>query len=137
MIGALEVVARLCALGLGLDKEAITSLMHEGPHLLAPTGEGTRSLSFKVQRVPVPYFVFVMKRSPRACGLWSRLRRGPLVTPTANYYRRSTSKCLQASRHKATNEAGCMGVHTSTCMISVRCPLPSGRCCREQGCVLL
>lgn len=45
MIGALEVVARLCALGLGLDKEAITSLMHEGPHLLAPTGEGTRRLT--------------------------------------------------------------------------------------------
>ncbi|CAM9649512.1 unnamed protein product, partial [Sphacelaria rigidula] len=38
MIGALEVVARLCATGLGLEADALTSLMHEGPHLLAPTG---------------------------------------------------------------------------------------------------
>lgn len=38
MIGTLEAVARLCALGLDLEEEAITSLMHEGPHLLAPTG---------------------------------------------------------------------------------------------------
>lgn len=41
MMGALEVVARMCALGLGLKEDAITSLMHEGPHLLAPTGEET------------------------------------------------------------------------------------------------
>lgn len=41
MIEALEVVARLCAIGLGLEADAITSLMHEGPHLLAPTGEQT------------------------------------------------------------------------------------------------
>lgn len=39
MIGALETVSRLCAIGLGLDGEAISTLMHEGPHLLAPTGE--------------------------------------------------------------------------------------------------
>lgn len=39
MIGALETVAQLCALGLGLGRNDITSLMHEGPHLLAPTGE--------------------------------------------------------------------------------------------------
>lgn len=39
MIGALETVAELCALGLGLGRNDITSLMHEGPHLLAPTGE--------------------------------------------------------------------------------------------------
>ncbi|CAM9268060.1 unnamed protein product [Ectocarpus sp. 4 AP-2014] len=37
MIGALETVSRLCAVGLGLDEEAISTLMHEGPHLLAPT----------------------------------------------------------------------------------------------------
>lgn len=42
MLGALEVVARLCSVGLGLKEDAITSLMHEGPHLLAPTGEGTQ-----------------------------------------------------------------------------------------------
>lgn len=45
MIGALEVVARLCAIGLGLEADAITSLMHEGPHLLAPTGEKERRKS--------------------------------------------------------------------------------------------
>eukprot|EP00904_Undaria_pinnatifida_P009792 jgi/Undpi1/5943/HiC_scaffold_2.g01217.m1 len=38
MLGALETVAQLCALGLGLRRDDITSLMHEGPHLLAPTG---------------------------------------------------------------------------------------------------
>lgn len=39
MIGALETVSRLCAIGLDLEEEALSSLMHEGPHLLAPTGE--------------------------------------------------------------------------------------------------
>lgn len=39
MLGALETVAQLCALGLGLRRDDITSLMHEGPHLLAPTGK--------------------------------------------------------------------------------------------------
>lgn len=39
MIGALETVSRLCAIGLGLEEDALSTLMHEGPHLLAPTGE--------------------------------------------------------------------------------------------------
>lgn len=39
MIGALETVSRLCAIGLELEEDAFSSLMHEGPHLLAPTGE--------------------------------------------------------------------------------------------------
>ncbi len=39
MIGALETVSRLCAIGLGLEEAALSTLMHEAPHLLAPTGE--------------------------------------------------------------------------------------------------
>jgi len=39
MIGALETVSRLCAIGLGLEEDALSTLMHEAPHLLAPTGE--------------------------------------------------------------------------------------------------
>lgn len=42
MIGALETVSRLCAIGLGLEEDALSTLMHEGPHLLAPTGERAR-----------------------------------------------------------------------------------------------
>uniref|UniRef100_A0A453PF17 Isopenicillin N synthase-like Fe(2+) 2OG dioxygenase domain-containing protein n=3 Tax=Aegilops tauschii subsp. strangulata TaxID=200361 RepID=A0A453PF17_AEGTS len=38
MISAIEVVAEMAAIGFGLSKDAFTSLMKEGPHLLAPTG---------------------------------------------------------------------------------------------------
>ncbi|KAG0569278.1 hypothetical protein KC19_6G079500 [Ceratodon purpureus] len=38
MIAAVEVVAEMAALGFGLPKTAFTSLMKQGPHLLAPTG---------------------------------------------------------------------------------------------------
>ncbi|KAL2652342.1 hypothetical protein R1flu_020470 [Riccia fluitans] len=38
MISAVEVVAEMAAIGFGLPKAAFTSLMKEGPHILAPTG---------------------------------------------------------------------------------------------------
>lgn len=38
MISAVEVVAEMAAVGFGLPKDAFTSLMKQGPHLLAPTG---------------------------------------------------------------------------------------------------
>ncbi|CAO2815922.1 unnamed protein product [Amaranthus hypochondriacus] len=38
MISAIEVVAEMAAIGFGLPKNAFTSLMKNGPHLLAPTG---------------------------------------------------------------------------------------------------
>ncbi|XP_028774343.1 uncharacterized protein LOC114753660 [Neltuma alba] len=38
MISAIEVVAEMAAVGFGLPKDAFTSLMKQGPHLLAPTG---------------------------------------------------------------------------------------------------
>ncbi|KAI3892759.1 hypothetical protein MKW92_022239 [Papaver armeniacum] len=38
MINAIEVVAEMAAIGFGLPKDAFTSLMKQGPHLLAPTG---------------------------------------------------------------------------------------------------
>lgn len=38
MIAAIEVVAEMAAIGYGLPKDAFTSLMQQGPHLLAPTG---------------------------------------------------------------------------------------------------
>ncbi|XP_078443458.1 2-oxoglutarate (2OG) and Fe(II)-dependent oxygenase superfamily protein [Wolffia australiana] len=38
MISAVEVVAEMAAIGFGLEKDAFTALMKEGPHLLAPTG---------------------------------------------------------------------------------------------------
>ncbi|MED6171807.1 hypothetical protein PIB30_044225 [Stylosanthes scabra] len=38
MIAAIEVVAEMAAIGFGLQKDAFTSLMKLGPHLLAPTG---------------------------------------------------------------------------------------------------
>ncbi|KAM0941486.1 putative isopenicillin N synthase [Dioscorea sansibarensis] len=38
MISAIEVVAEMAATGFGLLKDAFTSLMKQGPHLLAPTG---------------------------------------------------------------------------------------------------
>ena len=38
MLAALHSVAQLAALGLGLPEEALMQLMHQGPHLLAPTG---------------------------------------------------------------------------------------------------
>ncbi|KAH9302176.1 hypothetical protein KI387_013759, partial [Taxus chinensis] len=38
MISAVEVVSEMAAIGFGLSKDSFTSLMREGPHLLAPTG---------------------------------------------------------------------------------------------------
>ncbi|WCJ18974.1 2-oxoglutarate (2OG) and Fe(II)-dependent oxygenase superfamily protein [Euphorbia peplus] len=38
MISAMEAVAEMAAIGFGLPKDAFTSLMKQGPHLLAPTG---------------------------------------------------------------------------------------------------
>ena len=38
MVSAIEVVAEMAAIGFGLPKDAFTSLMKQGPHLLAPTG---------------------------------------------------------------------------------------------------
>ncbi|ESR52312.1 hypothetical protein CICLE_v10031943mg [Citrus x clementina] len=38
MISAIEVVAEMAAIGFGLPRDAFTSLMKQGPHLLAPTG---------------------------------------------------------------------------------------------------
>lgn len=38
MISAIEAVAEMAAIGFGLSKNAFTSLMKQGPHLLAPTG---------------------------------------------------------------------------------------------------
>ncbi|GAV85689.1 hypothetical protein CFOL_v3_29123 [Cephalotus follicularis] len=38
LISAVEVVAEMAAIGFGLPKDAFTSLMKQGPHLLAPTG---------------------------------------------------------------------------------------------------
>lgn len=38
MISAVEAVAEMAAIGFGLPKDAFTSLMKQGPHLLAPTG---------------------------------------------------------------------------------------------------
>ncbi|XP_057978714.1 uncharacterized protein LOC131165069 [Malania oleifera] len=38
MISAIEAVADMAAIGFGLPKDAFTSLMKQGPHLLAPTG---------------------------------------------------------------------------------------------------
>ncbi|KAG9151886.1 hypothetical protein Leryth_002155 [Lithospermum erythrorhizon] len=38
MISAVEAVAEMAAIGFGLEKDAFTSLMRQGPHLLAPTG---------------------------------------------------------------------------------------------------
>lgn len=38
MISAVEVVAEMAAVGFGLHQGAFTSLMFQGPHLLAPTG---------------------------------------------------------------------------------------------------
>jgi len=38
MLSALESASEMLALGLGLEQKALRSLMHGGPHLLAPTG---------------------------------------------------------------------------------------------------
>jgi hypothetical protein len=38
MMGAVRLVARAAAVGFGLEPNSLTSLMDEGPHLLAPTG---------------------------------------------------------------------------------------------------
>ncbi|EXB93783.1 hypothetical protein L484_010922 [Morus notabilis] len=42
MIAAIEFVAEMAAIGFGLPKDAFTSLMKQGPHLLAPTGSDLR-----------------------------------------------------------------------------------------------
>ncbi|KAH6772948.1 2-oxoglutarate and oxygenase superfamily protein [Perilla frutescens var. hirtella] len=42
MVSAIEVVAEMAAVGFGLQKDAFTSLMKQGPHLLAPTGSNLR-----------------------------------------------------------------------------------------------
>ncbi|KAL3815052.1 hypothetical protein ACJIZ3_016320 [Penstemon smallii] len=42
MISAIEVVAEMAAVGFGLHKDAFTSLMEQGPHLLAPTGSNLK-----------------------------------------------------------------------------------------------
>ncbi|KAK4364383.1 hypothetical protein RND71_015741 [Anisodus tanguticus] len=42
MISAIESVAEMAAIGFGLSKDAFTSLMQQGPHLLAPTGSDLR-----------------------------------------------------------------------------------------------
>ncbi|XP_021834647.1 uncharacterized protein LOC110774424 [Prunus avium] len=42
MISAIEAVAEMAAIGFGLPKDAFTSLMKQGPHLLAPTGSDLR-----------------------------------------------------------------------------------------------
>ncbi|XP_047956267.1 uncharacterized protein LOC125202002 [Salvia hispanica] len=42
MVSAIEVVAEMAAVGFGLQKDAFTSLMNQGPHLLAPTGSNLR-----------------------------------------------------------------------------------------------
>jgi hypothetical protein len=38
LLGAVESVAAMAAVGFGLRADAFTSLMAGGPHLLAPTG---------------------------------------------------------------------------------------------------
>ena len=38
MLAALHTTAELLAVGLGLDRDALTSMMDQGPHLLGPTG---------------------------------------------------------------------------------------------------
>ncbi|KAG6420224.1 hypothetical protein SASPL_116744 [Salvia splendens] len=42
MVSAIEVVAEMAAVGFGLQKDAFTSLMNQGPHLLAPTGSNLK-----------------------------------------------------------------------------------------------
>jgi len=37
-LGALQAVSEMLALGFGLERSALVDLMHNGPHLLAPTG---------------------------------------------------------------------------------------------------
>lgn len=39
MLAALHTTAELLAVGLGLSRDALTSLMDQGPHLLGPTGQ--------------------------------------------------------------------------------------------------
>ncbi|PIN12696.1 Iron/ascorbate family oxidoreductase [Handroanthus impetiginosus] len=42
MISAIEAVGEMAAVGFGLQRDAFTSLMKQGPHLLAPTGSDLR-----------------------------------------------------------------------------------------------
>lgn len=42
MISAVEAVAEMAAIGFGLEKDAFTSRMMQGPHLLAPTGSNLK-----------------------------------------------------------------------------------------------
>ncbi len=39
MLATVSTVAEVVAVGLGLEREAFTSRMQMGPHLLAPTGQ--------------------------------------------------------------------------------------------------
>lgn len=43
MLAAVHSAAQLAAVGLGLQSSAFTSLMTDGPHLLAPTGAGPKT----------------------------------------------------------------------------------------------
>ncbi|KAK1259018.1 hypothetical protein QJS04_geneDACA010356 [Acorus gramineus] len=47
MISAIEVVAEMAAIGFGLERDAFTSLMKQGPHLLAPTGSDLKHYGHK------------------------------------------------------------------------------------------
>lgn len=38
LLEAVHTVSTMAALGFGLEADAFTKLMHQGPHLLAPTG---------------------------------------------------------------------------------------------------
>eukprot|EP00249_Psilotum_nudum_P007867 c20879_g1_i1 orf=155-1282(+) len=42
MIAAVEVVAEMLAIGVGVPPKSFTSLMYQGPHMLAPTGSDLR-----------------------------------------------------------------------------------------------
>jgi hypothetical protein len=48
---AVFTLAELCAQGLGLEADAFTSLMRNGPHLLAPTGSDFS----KYGKIPIKY----------------------------------------------------------------------------------
>ncbi len=43
MLATVSTVAEIVAVGLGLERDAFTSRMQMGPHLLAPTGDCTSS----------------------------------------------------------------------------------------------
>ena len=45
MLGTVQTVAEMAAQGLGLPGSAFTEVMHQGPHLLAPTGAESATLA--------------------------------------------------------------------------------------------